>query len=272
MATYLRDQYVGSVMNLSVTAPNGSIIYNWDKNFNNNYYGSYWFWNISLGENELLGDYVFEAVYENDVVSTTFSLVDCDYEQFYLVGYGIEGNVWSWENNVATITCNGDNVISGEVNLDASGDANFRFFSIPSDWSSGFNYPYFENLGYTIDSRLVNALDNDSNFKFIGDSGTYNLTVDMDLKTITLDNGLNTESFRDLELGLERNPVGDFIKLNPSEPLIAYKLYNVSGQVVKQGIFNKNYSIEVVDLIKGMYLLEVTASENKNVKQVRILK
>ena len=86
LATYLRDQYVGSVMNLSVTAPNGSIIYNWDKNFNNNYYGSYWWWTISLGENELLGDYVFEAVYENDVVSTTFSLVDCDYEQFYLVG------------------------------------------------------------------------------------------------------------------------------------------------------------------------------------------
>lgn len=272
LATYLRDQYVGSVMNLSVTAPNGAIIYNWDKNFNNNYYGSYWWWTISLGENELLGDYVFEAVYENDVVSTTFSLVDCDFDQFYLVGYGIEGNGWSWENNVATITCNGDNVISGEVNLDASGDANFRFFSIPTDWSSGFNYPYFENLGYTIDSRLVNAFDNDSNFKFIGNSGTYNLTVDMDLKTITLDNGLNTESFRDLELGLERNPVGDFITLNPSEPLNAYKLYNISGQVIKHGVFQGNYNIEVFDLNKGMYLLEVTASENKKVKPIRILK
>ena len=206
------------------------------------------------------------------MVSTTFSLVDCDYDQFYLVGYGIEGNGWSWENNVATIACSGDNVISGEVNLDASGDANFRFFTTSSDWGSGLNYPYFENLGYTIDTRLVNALDNDSNFKFISDSGTYNLTVDMDLKTITLDNGLSTESFRDLELGLERNPVGDFIKLNPSESLKAYKLYNISGQVIKQGVFQGNYNIEVFDLNKGMYLLEVTASENKKVNPVRILK
>ena len=272
LATYLRDQYAGSVMSLSVKAPDGTVIYNWDKIFDNNYYGSYWWWSISLDENEIPGEYVFEAIYENDVVSTTFSLIDCDYDQFYLVGHGIEGNGWSWENNVATITCNGDNVISGEVNLDASGDANFRFFSIPTDWSSGFNYPYFENLGYIIDSRLVNAFDNDSNFKFIGDSGTYNLTVNMDLKTITLDNGLNTESFSDIELGLERNPVGDFIRLNPSEPLTTYKLYNISGQVVKQGAFQGNYSIEVFDLNSGMYLFEVNTLENKKVKPIRILK
>ena len=98
------------------------------------------------------------------------------------------------------------------------------------------------------------------------------LTVDMDLKTITLDNGLNIESFRDLELGLERNPVGDFIKLNPSEPLKDYKLYNISGQVIKQGVFQGNYSIEVFDLNKGMYLLEVNTSENKKVKPIRIIK
>ena len=68
------------------------------------------------------------------------------------------------------------------------------------------------------------------------------------LKQSHLDNGLNTESFRDLELGLERNPVVDFIKLNPSETLNAYKLYNISGQVIKQGVFQGNYSIEVFDL------------------------
>ena len=94
----------------------------------------------------------------------------------------------------------------------------------------------------------------------------------MDLKTITLDNGLNIESFRDLELGLERNPVGDFIKLNPSEPLKAYKLYNISGQVIKQGVFQGNYSIEVFDLNKGMYLLEVNCFKNKKVNPVRIIK
>ena len=388
LATYLRDQYVGSVMNLSVTAPDGTIIYNWDETLNDNYYGSYWMWTISLSEGDMLGDYVFEAVYENDVVSTTFSLVDCDFSELYLVGAAIANNGWDW-GNPTIIECIGDNIISGEVNLDASGGSNFRFFTTPTDWGSGLNYPYFENLGYTIDPLLeknddddsnfkfigesgvynitldmnlktitlestfssdecdydklylvgaaiadngwswdnpgiieckndniisgevnldasgdanfrffttltnwgsglnythfqnlayvidpllVDSLDDDSNFKFIGDSGTYNLIVDMDLKTITLDDGLNTESFRELKLGLERNPVGDFIKLNPSEPLKAYKLYNISGQVIKQGVFQGKYSIEVFDLNRGMYLLEVNTSENKKVKPVRILK
>ena len=68
----------------------------------------------------------------------------------------------------------------------------------------------------------------------------------MDLKTIALDNGLSTETFRDLELGLERNPVGDFIKLNPSEPLklINYTIY--LDKSLSKVCFKGNSNIEVL--------------------------
>ena len=56
MATYLRDQYVGSVMNLSVTAPNGSIIYNWDKILIIIITVLIGGGPLAWGENELLGD------------------------------------------------------------------------------------------------------------------------------------------------------------------------------------------------------------------------
>ena len=104
----------------------------------------------------------------------------------------IANNGWDW-SNPTIIECEGDNTISGEVNLDASGVANFRFFTTPTDWGSGLNYSYFENLGYAIDPLLVNAEDGDSNFKFIGESGVYNITLDMNLKTITLESTFSSD-------------------------------------------------------------------------------
>ena len=109
----------------------------------------------------------------------------CDNDQLFLVGAGLPFTGWDWASP-STVICNGTNVYSGNIHLDASGDANFRFFTTATDWSSGLNYPYFEDAGFTIDSNFENAGDGDSNFKFLGTSGFYNLTVDMINKTITL--------------------------------------------------------------------------------------
>ena len=109
----------------------------------------------------------------------------CDNDQLFLVGAGLPFTGWDWASP-STVICNGTNVYSGNIHLDASGDANFRFFTTATDWGSGLNYPYFEDAGFTIDSNFENAADGDSNFKFIGTSGFYNLTVDMINKTITL--------------------------------------------------------------------------------------
>jgi hypothetical protein len=86
----------------------------------------------------------------------------------------------------------GDNVYKGFLNLDAEPEgvdavANFRFFETATDWGSGLNYPYFEDLGFTIDSNFEKADDDDSNFLFVGTTGSYYITIDMINKTITLE-------------------------------------------------------------------------------------
>tara|TARA_R110002050_G_scaffold100580_1_gene208109 strand:+ start:46278 stop:47381 length:1104 start_codon:yes stop_codon:yes gene_type:complete len=62
----------------------------------------------------------------------------------------------------------------------------FRFFEVSGDWSSGLNFPYFIDEGYTIDPNFEDAQDNDGNFSFIGTPGIYTLVVDNVAKQITL--------------------------------------------------------------------------------------
>ena len=75
------------------------------------------------------------------------------------------------------------NTYSGNINL--INDA-FRFFTVNNEWGSGLNYPYYEAVGYTIDSNLANAMDGDSNFQFTGTPGQYFIQINTAAKTITL--------------------------------------------------------------------------------------
>ena len=57
----------------------------------------------------------------------------------------------------------------------------FRFFAQP-DWNAtNYNYPYFG----TISNLFENAGDGDSNFRFLGETGWYQITVNM--KTLAVD-------------------------------------------------------------------------------------
>ena len=91
---------------------------------------------------------------------------------------------WGWSSPVK-IACTGTGKYEGNIKL--TNDA-FRFFSNRTlEWGSpSFNYPYYANAGYIIDSDLVNSNDGDSNFRFAGTPGTYFLTIDDVNKTITL--------------------------------------------------------------------------------------
>ena len=111
--------------------------------------------------------------------------VVCEFEQLYAVGAGLPTAGWAWDSPVV-FPCTGNGVYSGNVELTADGDANFRFFTEATNWGSGKNYPAFADAGYTIDANFVNAMDGDNNFKFIGTSGLYNLQIDNVNKTITL--------------------------------------------------------------------------------------
>ena len=55
------------------------------------------------------------------------------------------------------------------------------------EWASpSFSYTYYENEGYTIDPDLVNAMDDDNNFAYIGADGYRGIVIDTVNKTITL--------------------------------------------------------------------------------------
>jgi hypothetical protein len=100
------------------------------------------------------------------------------------VGAGMPDAGWGW-GSPEVFPLQGSKY-SGNVNLSPDNGGNFRFF-LQEDWGpESWNYPYFEDRGFTFDSDLVNANDGDSNFQFIGTAGEYFLEIDMDAKTITL--------------------------------------------------------------------------------------
>lgn len=146
--------------------------------------------NVSFRLRAVVGDNSLETF--SNTQSLTLELLEstdvvavCEFDQLYAVGAGLPTAGWDWATPVI-FTCTGNGVYSGNVELTSNGDANFRFFTVNTDWGSGRNYPYYADAGYTIDANFENANDGDSNFKFIGTSGLYNLVIDDVNKTITL--------------------------------------------------------------------------------------
>jgi starch-binding outer membrane protein SusE/F len=141
------------------------------------------------GDNNFLfkgtaGEYFIEINTDAKTITLGPAVVgpNCNYDQLWVVGAGANG--WNWDNPVQ-IACTGTGVYEG--NIDLKNDA-FRFFTdTATQWgSTNFNYPYYEDAGYTIDANLENANDGDSNFKFVGIPGVYFLQIDDINKTITL--------------------------------------------------------------------------------------
>ena len=97
----------------------------------------------------------------------------------YVLGEGITDIGWNFPGLEAT--CESD-VLTVKARL---GNAHFRFFTTVGDWGSGQDYSFYENDGYTIDTRLENAPAGD-NFNFIGTPGIYTITIDKNTKTIEL--------------------------------------------------------------------------------------
>jgi hypothetical protein len=130
------------------------------------------------------GTYFLQIDDVNKTITLGPEQSQCEYDQLWLVGAGVPAAGWGWASPVA-LPCTGAGIYSGQVTF--ANDA-FRFFTDKAtEWAStNFNYPYFENEGYTIDANFENALDGDLNLKFNGTSGTYTLTVDTVNKTITL--------------------------------------------------------------------------------------
>ncbi|WCO01267.1 SusE domain-containing protein [Psychroserpens ponticola] len=132
------------------------------------------------------GEYSLEIDTENKTLTLGNPTVgsNCEYDQLWLVGAGVPDAGWGWASPVQ-LPCTGSGVYAGNVNL---ANDSFRFFTDSAlEWASpSFNYPYYTNEGYTIDSNFADAMDGDNNFSFTGTPGEYFLTVDTINQTITL--------------------------------------------------------------------------------------
>jgi len=101
--------------------------------------------------------------------------------EWYLVGAATPGG-WGWTSATPFPEISAG-VFEATFTLSSG---SFRIFRHYGNWNSGRNYPYWDNLNYTIDADLVDALDGDNNFSYIGTPGTVTLTLDMNLLTIEL--------------------------------------------------------------------------------------
>lgn len=99
----------------------------------------------------------------------------------YAVGEALTDVGWNFKP-AGEMKCN-NNVLEFKAKFTAG---NFRFFQESGNWLSALGYSYYKTEGYAIDTKLEDALDNDSNFKFVGTPGIYTLTIDNTKKTIVM--------------------------------------------------------------------------------------
>ncbi len=98
--------------------------------------------------------------------------------ELHMTGEALGG--WDWTTNNVQLT----KVSAGiyEATSDFSNGGAFRFFG-QADWSPlGYNYPFFNS----VDALFENANDGDSNFRFIGTTGTYKVTVNLNNSSVTM--------------------------------------------------------------------------------------
>jgi starch-binding outer membrane protein SusE/F len=96
-----------------------------------------------------------------------------------IYGMGAALNGWGPWPDAAVEAVSSQFKINEMVAKITNGEA-FRFFA-QADWGpSSYNYPYFTS----VDVNFVNANDNDKNFKFVGTTGWYKVTVNLTTKTV----------------------------------------------------------------------------------------
>ncbi len=114
--------------------------------------------------------YSKEKMFNVTTYSTTFPPI-------YMTGEAVGG--WNW-NSDKIVPSSKPNVYSTLAYFE-KGKA-FRFFK-QRDWGpTSYNYPYFSE----VTDLLENANDGDKNFKVVGETGWYRITVDMKNKAVTM--------------------------------------------------------------------------------------
>lgn len=127
------------------------------------------------------GIYTLRIDNPNKEISLTSS------SSLWAVGQAVPGG-WGFNDDTVEFVESTPNIWSATIALSSDGDAVFRFFQTFGTWDTNNNYAYYEDQGFTIDDRFEKQDAADNNFLFIGETGTYILTINAIEKTITLTN------------------------------------------------------------------------------------
>jgi hypothetical protein len=138
--------------------------------------------------NALDGDQNFRVIsptgYYQITVNMKTKTVDFDgvpEPKMFMTGAAVGG--WDWSTNYVQMTWKSNGKFEATTEF-INGGA-FRFFA-QQDWGpTSYNYPYFAEG--SVDPLFENANDGDKNFKFIGTTGNYKVTLNMLDKIITME-------------------------------------------------------------------------------------
>jgi len=142
-----------------------------------------------LFENALDGDSNFKFIGTSGFYLITvntqtkvITMAAAEDQTMFMTGAGVGNGDWSWDTNAVEMTWISNGVY--ETTTTFNNDGAFRFFKT-AGWGTSYNYPYFESG--TISDLFENALDGDSNFRFIGTTGSFTITLNMLDNIITME-------------------------------------------------------------------------------------
>jgi hypothetical protein len=150
-----------------------------DGNGNPNNSGTVYFRvKASIGNGGAGSDEIF-----SDIASLNIKIIGLQESvSLWAVGGAVPGG-WNFNDDTVELVETDPNVWSASINLN---NDIFRFFQSFGTWNTDNNFTYYEDQGYTIDANFEVGPSEDANFNFIGNPGTYQLTINAVDKTITL--------------------------------------------------------------------------------------
>jgi hypothetical protein len=116
----------------------------------------------------------------SDPVDFTIATFATVFPPIYATGSALGG--WDWGSGHDIELRSSEPSVYNTIAHFLNGES-FRFFA-QQDWNpKSYNFPWFA----TVDSDLANAVDGDSNFRVVGATGYYSITVNLSTKTIVME-------------------------------------------------------------------------------------
>src|SRR5690606_16137184 len=83
--------------------------------------------------------------------------------------------------------------------------------------------------------------------------------------------GLSTENFNALSFNVYPNPTTDIINVETTEQLSAYTIYDATGRLVRQSMFDGSNQVNLENASNGVYFIRIVTVEG-NAGTVKVVK